>query len=171
MLIVGLFRDIAGERPEEIRELVEDENTHAAVKVAAIDALSNSGDYSLVPLISELAMKADPCGEELPRYLRALGDFGHPAAAKAIEYGLASEAWWVRAAAAQSAGRIGLTGTANRLVSLLDDPQWWVRFRAGEALVAVGEEGQRLLRETSRGGSELAATAARLTLAEQGLDP
>ena len=171
MLIVGLFRDIAGERPEEIRELVEDETTHPAVKVAAIDALSNSGDYSLVPLISDLAMNADACGEELPRYLRALGDFGHPAAAKAVAYGLASDAWWARAAAAQAAGRIGLTGASDRLVALLDDPQWWVRFRAAEALVAVGEEGQQLLRRTAREGSELAATAARLTLAEQGLAP
>lgn len=169
MLIVGLFRDIASERPEEIRGLVEDPDTHPSVKVAAIDALSNSGDYTLVPLISELAITADPAGEELPRYLRALGDFGHPAAARAIEYGLSSEAWWARAAAAQAAGRIGLTGTAPRLVALLDDPQWWVRFRSAEALVAIGEEGQRLLRETARGGSELAATAARLTLAEQGL--
>jgi HEAT repeat protein len=171
LLIVGLFRDIAGDRPGEIRELVEDPDAHPAVKVAAIDALSNSGDYSLVPLISDLAMKADPCGEELPRYLRALGDFGHPAAAKAVEHGLESQAWWARAAAAQAAGRIGLAGAAERLVALLDDPQWWVRFRAAEALVAVGEEGRRLLRETARGDSQLAATAARLTLAEQGLAP
>jgi len=107
----------------------------------------------------------------LPRYLRALGAFGHPAAARAVEHGLSSEAWWARAAAAQAAGRIGLTGAAGRLVELLDDPQWWVRFRSAEALVAIGEEGQRLLRETARGGSGLAATAARLTLAEQGLAP
>lgn len=171
MLIVGLFGDIASERPDEIRELVEDPDTNPAVKVAAIDALSNSGDYSLVPLISELAMNADPCGEELPRYLRALGDFGHPAAAPAVEYALGVEAWWAGAAAAQAAGRIGLSETADRLVALLDDPQWWVRFRAAEALVALGEEGHRLLRETARRGSDLAATAARQTLAEQGLAP
>jgi HEAT repeat protein len=167
MLIVGLFRDIAVTKPEEIRGLIEDRDMSPSVKVAAIDALSLSGDYSLVPLIADLALKADPAGEELPRYLRALGDLGHPAAARAVEHALSSETWWARAAAAQAAGRIGLMGSADRLVCLLDDPQWWVRFRAGEALASMGEEGHRLLREAAASGSEPGRTAARLTLAER----
>lgn len=169
LLIVGLFREIASERPEEIKQLIEDPDTPPSVKAAAIDALSNSGDYSLVPLIVDLAMRADPAGEELPRYLRGLADFAHPAGAPAVEYALEAEAWWARAAAAQAAGKIGLNRTAERLAALLNDPQWWVRFRAGEALVALGEEGHRLLRSVSAGGSGLASEAARLTLAEQGL--
>ena len=169
LLIVGLFRDIATERPEEIKNLIEDDQMPAAVKVAAIDALSVSGDYSLVPLIVDLAIKSDPNGEELPRYLRALGDFGHPAGAPAVEYALDSEAWWARAAAAQAAGRIGLNASAERLAELLDDPQWWVRFRAGEALVALGEDGHRLLREVGNRGTDLARHAATLTMAEQGV--
>lgn len=169
MLVVGLFRDISVTKPEEIRQLIENDDTAPAVKVAAIDALSLSGDYSLVPLIADLAIKANPAGEELPRYLRALGDLGHPAAAAAVEHGLNSEVWWARAAAAQAAGRIGLSGSARRLVDLLDDPQWWVRFRAGEALASMGEDGHSLLREAAAAGSEPGSTAARLTLAERNI--
>jgi HEAT repeat protein len=170
MLSSGLFRDIAVDRPDEIRELLEDEVTEAAVKAAAIDALSARGDYSLVPLISKLVLKAGPAARTaaLPARARRLRP---SAAARAVEHGLDSEAWWVRSAAAQAAGRIGLTRSVDRLVALLDDPQWWVRFRAAEALVAVGEEGRLLLREVAAGGTELAAAAARLTLAEQGLAP
>ncbi len=171
MLMVGLFRDIGAYRPREIRALVENEVTLPYVKAAAIDALAASGDYSLVPVVVSLALEADPFGEELPRYLRSLADFGHPAAAPAIEHGLDSPAWTARAAAAQAAGKLRLRSTVERLASLLDDPQWWVRFRAGEALASLGKPGHRLLREVSSSGSELASTAARLTLAEQGLGP
>lgn len=169
MLVVSLFRDIAAYRPGEIRALVEDERTHPSVKAAAIDALAASGDYSLVPVVVSLSLKADPFGEELPRYLRSLADFGHPAAAPAIEHALDSPAWTARAAAAQAAGKLRLRSTVERLASLLGDPQWWVRFRAGEALASLGKPGHRLLQQVSRSGSELASTAARLTLAEQGL--
>lgn len=171
MLVVGLFRDIAATRRDDIRSLVEDAEVNPSVKAAAIDALSASGDYTLVPLIVELALKADSAGEELPRYLRALADFGHPAAAPAVEYGLSSSAWPVRAVAAQAVGRIRLSNLSERLVALLADPQWWVRFRAGEALASLGEEGQALLREAAAQQLEPASTAARLILAERGLAP
>ena len=171
LLVIGLFRDISNDRPDEIRELIEDPETDPAVKVAAVEALSGSGDYSLVPLIADLVMKADPASPELPRYLEALGRLGHPAAARAVEHGLCSAEWRVRAAAAQAAGRIGLSASAGRLAELLGDPQWWVRFRAGEALVSLGKEGHRLLREAAAGDDELASTAAWLTMAERGLAP
>lgn len=169
MLIVTLLSEIARERPGEVRSLIEQDDVSAAVKAAAIEALASSGDYSLVGVISRLTLAADDHASELPRYLRALGAFQHPAALPAVRLRLASPTWWVRAAAAEAAGRIGLTETTMQLNDLLDDNDWWVRFRAGEALVRLGESGRALLSEASRSGTERARHAARLTLAEQAL--
>lgn len=169
MLVVGLFQEIAATRPDEISELVDDDDSPAAIKAAAIEALSTSGDYRLVPRIVALAFAADPNDAELPRYLRALGDFGHPAAAPAIRHALGSPSWWVRAAAAEAAGRIALSDMSDRLGALLADENWWVRFRAGEALLKLGDSGRACLDGAAAGGVEPARSAARLTLAEQGL--
>lgn len=169
MLIVTLLGEIARERPGEVRALVEQDGVPAPVRAAAIEALASSGDYSLVGAITVLALASDDDAPELPRYLRALGAFQHPAALPAIVRGLASSTWWVRAAAAEAAGRIGLYDTTGHLHRLLDDEDWWVRFRAGEALVRLGETGRRLLAETTRRGTDRARHAARLTLAEQAL--
>ncbi len=167
MLIVGLFQEIGRTRPAEIRGLIDDRDAPPVVKAAAIEALSASGDYSLVPSIVELALAADPAGEELPRYLRALGAFQHPAAAPAILHWLGAPTSWVRSAAAEAAGRVRLVAAADTLATMLDDPDWWVRFRAGEALVRLGEPGRQLLVYCSRGGTDRARSAAQLTLAEQ----
>lgn len=169
MLIVGLFEDIARTRADEIRALIESPDSSDLVKAAAIEALAASGDYALVPIITSLAIESDPMSQELPRYLRVLGEFAHPAATPAVVQCLSSPAWWVRTAAAEAAGRIGLVDAAPRLAEMLDDSDWWVRFRAGEALCQLGEDGQRKLREAARKGSELARRTASLTLAERGM--
>jgi HEAT repeat protein len=169
MLVVGLFEDIARDRPEEVKAIVEAEDMPAGAKAAAIEALTASGDYSLVPIISRLVLAAGADAEELPRYLQALGEFGHPAGARAVEHALGSPRAAVRAAAAEAAGRIVLGTSASRLAELLEDQDWWVRFRAGEALARLGDEGQGLLRDLAEHGSEAARETARLTLAERGL--
>lgn len=167
MLIVALFQEIGRTRPGEIRGLIDDDECPLTVKAAAIEALAASGDYSLVPSIVDLTLASDPASEELPRYLRALGAFQHPSAAPAIIRWLGAPTSWVRSAAAEAAGRVGLIETADTLSALLDDTDWWVRFRAGEALIKLGEPGQRLLVQCCRDGTERARNAARLTLAEQ----
>lgn len=167
MLITTLLAEIARDRPGEVRALIVAAAVPLSVKAAAIEAVASSGDYSLVPIITQLALRADDYAPELPRFLRALGTLQHPAAASAIEKSLYSPIWWVRAAAAEAAGRIGLTKTGPRLVSLLDDPDWWVRFRAGEALSRLGDDGRQWLGDTVRDGAERARLAARLTLADQ----
>jgi HEAT repeat protein len=169
LLTVSLFRDIAAGKPEEIRALILDRSVPSGAKAAAIEALSASGDYSLVPVVTTLAVTCDAADEALPRYLAALGDFGHPAAEGAVRRGLGSPAWDVRAAAAEAAGRIGLVRLGAQLRELLGDPEWWVRFRAGEALARMGQEGAALLRAAAANPSEPARTAAALTLAERGL--
>ena len=167
MLIVTLLGDLARQRPEEVRALIEAKNVPGSIRAAAIEALTASGDYSLVGLITSLALEAAHDAPELPRYIRALGSFQHPAAHPAIIRGLASPTWWVRAAAAEAAGRISFEDTAEVLGALLDDPDWWVRFRAGEALVRLGRTGERQLTQIRQEGSERARDAARLTIAEQ----
>jgi len=166
MLMVTLLGEVARERPNEVRALIDQDEVPAPVRAAAIEALGSSGDYLLVGVITALALAANDDTPELPRYLRALGAFQHPAALPAITRGLTSSTWWVRAAAAEAAGRIGLSETAECLRRMLDDGDWWVRFRAGEALVRLGGPGQQLLAETCHCGSDRARDAARLTLAE-----
>jgi HEAT repeat protein len=169
LLTVGLLRDIATQRPDEIRGLIVDEGVPAGAKASAIEALSSSADYSLVPLIASLALSTDSEDPALPRYLRALGAFAHPAGEKAVKRGLGSPSWEVRAAAVEAAGKIGLVSVGAHLRELLADPEWWVRFRAGEALARMGPEGARLLHEAALHGPEPGRTAATLTIAERGI--
>ncbi len=167
LLAVTLLREIARQKPEEIKMLVLDPATISPVKAAAIEALTASGDYSLVPVIAELAIQADPASEELPRYLRALADFAHPAGAKAIMHCLDSPSAAARTLAAKAAGRIGMTDALPRLGELLGDPEWWVRFRAGRALLRLGPGGEKLLKRVAAKGSEPARETALVTLAER----
>ena len=169
LLTVALFRDIAAQNPDDIKALVLDTTVPPGAKAAAIEALSASGDYALVPIITTLAATAATGDVALPRYLKSLGDFGHPAAEPAVRRGLSSPSHEVRAAAAEAAGRIGLSTLAAHLQQLLADPVWRVRFRAGEALARLGEDGAARLRRTAATAGEPARTAAALTLAERGL--
>ncbi|SMF61192.1 HEAT repeat domain-containing protein [Allosphingosinicella indica] len=168
MMMVTLFRIIAEDRPDEIKALVLDDRTNRQARLAAIEALATTGDYSLVPAIARLALDAPDDSEELPRYLRALGLLGHPAARDAILDGLQRRSVSARAAAAAAAGKIGLEEAADRLTALLDDREWWVRFRAAEALMAFGKSGATRLREAACLGSIVARDAAATVLAERG---
>ena len=168
MLGLGLFKQLARTRPDEIRELIA-APVPPQIKAAAIEAISSTGDYSLVPVLAQLALAADPDAPELPGYLRALGRFAHPAGAEAIRRGLSSPTWFVRSAAAEAAGRVHLMEAAMDLTKLLSDDAWWVRFRAGEALASLGKPGVGLLHEVARYGSEQAKRTAALTLQERGL--
>lgn len=169
LLTVGLFRDIAAHRPAEIKGLILDDAVPADAKASAIEALSSSADYALVPLIASLAVTSDSEDPALPRYLRALGAFAHPAGERAVKRGLGSPSWEVRAAAAEAAGRIGLSTLGAQLRELLADPIWWVRFRAGEALARMGEDGAALLRQAAKYSPEPGRSAALLTMAERGI--
>lgn len=165
-LAVTLFQSAALAGVEDIKSLILAPETNAGVRMAAIEALVASGDYTVVPVITSLAINAADDAPELPRYLRALGLIGHPAARGAVMAGLSSQAFAVRAAAAEAAGRIALGEAAERLTELLDDGEWWVRFRAAEALLKLGTDGVGRLRNTARAGSPRARDAASSMLAE-----
>ena len=167
LLAVSLLREIARQKPEEVKALVLDEASPPQVKAAAIEALSASGDYSLVPVIADLAAKANVEADELPRYLAALGAFGHPAAARAVTRRMDAPLAQVRAAAAEAAGRIGIVEADERLGDLLGDTDWWVRLRAAEALVRLGPRGLSVLQAVAESGAEPARCTAALALAER----
>ena len=169
--MVGLFRTIAQTQADEIKALVLEPGHNLDVRIAAIEALASTGDYSLVPVIAELALAAADGTEELPRYLHALGKLGHPSGRKAVLAGLSSASMAARAAAARAAGRIVLTESADRLGQMLGDPEWWVRFRAAEALFELGEAGLSRLRLAAGQGSDPARDAAATMLAARGPRP
>lgn len=166
LLSVGLLREIAGKKPEQVKMLVLDRNIRPEVRAAAVEALSSSADYSLVSIVTEMTLALLPEDKELPRYLRALGDFGHPAGAKAVMRWLDAPEPLVRAAACEAAGRIGMNEAGDRLSLMLGDQDWWVRLRAGQALVRLGRPGRELLKAVAANGDDIARKAAAVILAE-----
>lgn len=169
LLLVSLLQHLVEDRREEVEALLEDDGVPPAVKAAAIDALAAFGSFAIAPTITRLAIEADPHGEEVARYLRALGTLRHPAGIPAIEHHLDAPTGWARAAAAEAAGRIGVDKVAPQLAALLEDEDWWVRFRAGEALSRLGEDGIARLHAAADADAPRTHHAARMTLAELGI--
>jgi len=143
-----------------------DPDTSANLKAATAVALALSNDVAAVQAIVKLAMAADPGASELPLYLGALADMGHPAGSQAVLHWLDSSSAQVRAAAARAAGRIGVEPALDRLEHFLGDPDWWVRFQAAQALLRFGEAGERRLNLAAARNDAPAHEAASLTLAE-----
>ena len=148
LLLVSLMADLAERDPGAVAGLLFERDIPVEAKVAAMDALSQSGgEYA--PLLAYMATESAGEPDLQPRIFRALGRIGHPAAMQAIMQGLGSAEWPVRASAAEAAGRSGVSDSAPRLAELLGDENWWVRFRAGEALLRLGPRGINALREAS----------------------
>ena len=169
LLITDLFREIAAYDPQSIEELLPQRHVATPIKGAAIRALSGLRGFALAPIVNSLALDMDEDNPQLPNFLRALGQFQHPAGIPAVEKCLDASISYVRAAAAQAAGQIGMEQAAGRIAELMYDEDWWVRFRAGEALTRLGRPGVGHLREWACMGAEPAKSAARLTLAEKGI--
>jgi HEAT repeat protein len=166
LLIVMLLVGMAQSDVESVRSLLLDPGTSEDLRAATAEALAACNDVAAVPDIARLAMDADPRSGELPRFLAALADIGHPAGSMAVLHWLDSSSAQVRAAAARAAGRIRVEPALDRLESLLGDPDWWVRFQAAQALLRLGEEGQSRLNLAAARNEEPAAETASLTLAE-----
>lgn len=169
LLVNSLFKAFGRHGTAELEEAVRSPEAPPTARIAAAEALASAGSYAAVPLLAQAALEAPANSRELPHFLRALAGLGHPAAAEAVGKGLDGESPGVRAAAAEAAGRIGLTQFAERLSELLSDPAWQVRFRAGEAMSRLGQEGVELLRLAAAGGGARESEAAARTLGERGL--
>ena len=168
LLIVSLMRDLVDRDAEDVEAMLYDAGLADAPKLAATDALAESGRVQHAPLVAWMAEAAEDDSQLLPRIYHALGRIGHPEGHRAIARGLDHPEWQVRAAAAQAAGMSRFTGAAGQLAEMLDDEQWWVRFRASEALGRLGKTGMETLARVAQAGSERSREAARLTLAELG---
>ena len=149
--IVKLFRERAESDPSEVEALLSRDDLPLAVKVDAAEALAAQGSYDAVGPIASLVLDSDhEEADALPDLLRALGELAHPGAAGAIEHGLASDIWQIRAAAADAAGKTMLTSSIDRLAQLVHDKHWLVRFRSSEALARLGRSGHQALRGVAR---------------------
>ena len=169
LLVVSLMRDLVKADPHAIEALLYDLELSDTAKLAATDALAESGAVDHAPLVAWMAEAAGEDSDLQPRIFRALGRLGHPAGHDAIMAGMVSPVWQVRAAAAEAAGRSRLKRAVDRLSELLDDDEWWVRFRAGEALSRLGGAGRLMLQRTALDGAPIARAAAKATMRERGL--
>lgn len=159
-----IFRQLVPALNDQLVALLEVERS-VVIKELALDALGQSGDGTLVEPISRLL--DDPSPEVRAKALRALTELGYPDAGPCALRGLADPAWWVRTQAAICVGRIGYMRALPALAELLADRQWWVRFRAAEALYALGEKGQSMLKAAAAATGGHAARVAELLLAEK----
>ena len=169
LLATSLLRDLARTDPRGVEALLYEADLPDAAKLAATDALAETGAVEHAPLVAWMASAAGDESELQPRIFRALGRLGHPGGHSTIISGLDSRIWQVRSSAAEAAGRAGLRTATSRLTELLDDEQWWVRFRAGEALARLGNEGRLALHQATLSASPVARDAAKITLRERGL--
>jgi HEAT repeat protein len=162
-----IFSMLARDSIKDLSRIALDAGQDTAVRVMAIQALPNAGDYSVLPDIERLADD----GELDVRIaaLRCLGRIAHPVAAATVAKGLHNPAWQVRAVAAEAAGRIGLVDQVDRLAEMLGDDLWWVRQRSGEALVALGSAGVDALEALKDAGTGRKNRTAALVLSELGL--
>jgi hypothetical protein len=161
-----IFSLLARNSIKDLTRIALDTGQNTAVRVMAIQALPNAGDYSILPDIEYLADDREL--DVRIAALRCLGRIAHPVAAATVAKGLHNPAWQVRAVAAEAAGRIGLVDQVDRLAEMLGDDLWWVRQRSGEALVALGPPGLNRLEDLKAGGSGRKNRMAALVLSERG---
>ena len=131
------------------------DDTDERVRLQAAYTFGRKGEEAVEPLVerfratreedamaSVLRNPANPAGgnpSELPPAY-ALSAVGSPAV-KRLEALLEDDAWWVRAAAADVLGDIGLPASSARpaLLRALGDEDAWVRRNASEALAILGD--------------------------------
>ncbi|MDH3194775.1 MAG: HEAT repeat domain-containing protein, partial [Hyphomicrobiales bacterium] len=161
-----IFSILARNSVKDLTRIALDAGQDTAVRVMAIQALPNAGDFSILPAIEHLADDSEL--DVRIAALRCLGRMAHPVAAATVAKGLHNPAWQVRAVAAEAAGRIGLVDQVDRLAEMLGDDLWWVRQRSGEALVALGPPGLNRLEDLKAGGTGRENRTAALVLSERG---
>lgn len=167
LLVVSLMRDLTEHDPQGVEAMLDEPDLPEALKLAAIDALAETGRIEHVQMINSMAHAAEEDTALLVRIYRALGRIGHPEGHCQILRGMEHAAWQVRASAAQAAGASSFLNGAQKLSDLLGDQEWWVRFRAGEALCRLGKAGRDELELVALHGTTLAREAAKSTLAER----
>lgn len=163
--LLQIYQKLAETRSEEMRALLQAEETEDFTRTLILAALGKSGQYRAVTEIMH-ALESNSF-EVRAAGLRALADLQHPAASQAVLNALSDDAWEVRTQAATCAGRLGLKEAGPQLAELLDDANWWTRYRAAQALYDLGETGREPLSRAANSGRERASRISSMVLAER----
>lgn len=159
-----ILRDYCDRDADAVAVVARDASLHAFIRAKAVETLAATGDARHVSAIQSLVLSPEP--DLRAAALRAFGKLPNPRSRDAIAMCLRDESWFVRAAAADTAGRLGLYELVPLLVPLVDDDEWWVRFRASEALETLDAAGRSALREMAKLGSDRQRRQAALTLSK-----
>jgi HEAT repeat protein len=162
--LIDLFESLPADRSDELLANALKEDGAPFVRAAAIEALSLTGNYSVLRELELLAR--DPSPEVAASALRAVGRSGHPAASGTVLAALGSADWEVRREAAEAAGRIGIAEAVEPLTSLLGDGEWAVRYAAGKSLKEIGAAGMEALQRTAMEETSRSQRTASLILSE-----
>lgn len=100
---------------------------------------------------------------------KALGQSGSPQFVDELCGLLRDDTWEVRSAAAQALGKAGSDKAIAPLTKALGDSAWWVRFNAASSLYALGQQGIKILSNSSENHSDpFARDISRQILEERG---
>jgi HEAT repeat protein len=162
--LVELFKRFPADRITEIKEYAGRRDEPSFVRAAAVDALSQSGDFHHLVFLRNLAQ--DPSGEVSAAAIRALGRLQDSAAGPILERAMQSPDWQVRAEAAEAARRLEQPELITSLIALLDDEMWPVRYAAAKAIRVMAPQGESALRSIASGETSRRQRTASLALAE-----
>ena len=162
--LIDLFESLPANRADELLANAVKADASPFVRAAAIEALSQTGDYRFLASMEDLAR--DPSPEVAAAALRALGRYGHPVASETVVAALGSTDWEVRREAAEAVGRIGIPEAVKPLTSLLEDGEWAVRYAAGKSLRELGTPGMEALQRVAVEETSRSQRTASLILSE-----
>ncbi len=157
-----ILRHYSEQQPSAVIAAARQKSLHPLIRAKAVEALAAIDNGQHVAAIHSLV--SAPEADLRAAVLRAFGRQANPKSREAIALSLRDENWFVRATAADAAGRLGLYELVSQIVPLVDDEQWWVRFRASEALEKLD---LRALREITKTGSIRQRRQAALTLSKR----
>lgn len=160
-----ILRYYCERQPSAVVAAARQRSLHPLIRAKVIETLASTDGGPHVAAIQSLV--AAPEADLRAAVLRAFGKHADPKSREAIALSLRDENWFVRATAADAAGRLGLLELVPQIVPLVDDEQWWVRFRASEALEKLDPVGRRALRQITKTGSIRQRRQAALTLSKR----
>jgi HEAT repeat protein len=160
-----ILRDYGEHEPGAVIAAARDATLHPFIRAKAVETMAVVKGGRLMSALQSLVMSPEP--DIRAAVLRSIGKAPSENSRDAVALCLRDQSWFVRAAAADAAGRLGLYELAPVIVPLVDDDLWWVRFRASEALERLDAVGRRALQEMAKHGSDRQKRQAGLALSKR----